>query len=655
MRRLRDWVQTPERIDSERVARPIRLFAPFYNGLGAGLSLFFVISALSIQLTKWPYDGNYTVFAVVITAPYLFCVSLFFALQVTGCVSFLVGPVSQYHQNSHYYSAIPPAANPEVDNNLPHVTVEMPVYTESLKAVIEPSIRSIEKAMQTYAQQGGTSSILVHDDGLQLLDAHKRALRIAFYAEHNIGWVARPPHDDSPGGYKRKGCFKKASNMNYGLAISLKMETYLAELQRMQECSAQGDEKSLEDQALDMAIEEVYEESGRKWKPWASNGRACRIGEIILIVDADTRVPEDCFRDAARELSECPEVAIIQHESDIMQVANRYFENGVAHFTRRATKSISMACANGDLAPFMGHNAFLRWSAIQDVPLVAYEGASKIWSEINVSEDFDMGLRLQLQGYIIRWATYSKGGFKEGVSLTVEDEINRWQKHAYGCNEIIFNPLVDWWRLGPITKGLRIFLWSDAPLHHKISMSSYMFSYYGIAASAVLPVLNYIKFALEIKDFSSQSYEVWLGRTLAFPVAASLGYTLLDYRLGHRRLTSAFIENMRWLPFLILFFSGLGIHLAIVLLAHMFSCKVTWGATSKEVKRTNISIEIRRIFKRFKLVFLVSLILVVAAFLLSRHIPGKSTVIILPLATVAGAHMLLPVCNGEWLYAFLLN
>jgi hypothetical protein len=25
-----------------------------------------------------------------------------------------------------------------------------------------------------------------------------------------------------------------------------------------------------------------------------------------------------------------------------------------------------------------------------------------------------------------------KGGFKEGVSLTVDDELNRWQKYAYG-------------------------------------------------------------------------------------------------------------------------------------------------------------------------------------------------------------------------------
>lgn len=134
-----------------------------------------------------------------------------------------------------------------------------------------------------------------------------------------------------------------------------------------------------------------------------------------------------------------------------MQVAFHYFENGIAHFTRRINKCISVGCANGEIAPFVGHNAFLRWSAIQDAAFIdPADGKKKIWSESNVSEDFDMALRLQviafttnslssrsewfhqLKSYIIRWATYSKGGFKEGVSLTVDDELNRWQKYSYG-------------------------------------------------------------------------------------------------------------------------------------------------------------------------------------------------------------------------------
>jgi len=32
-----------------------------------------------------------------------------------------------------YYSAIKPEPNPEVDKNLPHITIQMPVYKESLE------------------------------------------------------------------------------------------------------------------------------------------------------------------------------------------------------------------------------------------------------------------------------------------------------------------------------------------------------------------------------------------------------------------------------------------------------------------------------------------------------------------------------------------
>lgn len=313
------------------------------------------------------------------------------------------------------------------------------------------------------------------------------------------------------------------------------------------------DDEKLEERALQMAIEETFTESGNRWRPWAFNARSIRVGEIILIVDSDTIVPEDCLRDAARELAECPEVAIIQHESDVMQVAHHYFENGIAHFTRRINRCISMACANGEVAPFVGHNAFLRWSALQDAAFVdPADGKKKIWSEANVSEDFDMALRLQLKSYIIRWASYSNGGFKEGVSLTCDDELNRWQKYAYGCNELIFNPMIQWWRRGPINKQLHVFMWSNAPVHYKISMLSYMFSYYGIAVAVSLSLLNYLLlgFAIDIDGFYMHSFEIWLACTVVFPCAGNIGYTLLEYRLGTRSLIDSLIENLTWVPFL---------------------------------------------------------------------------------------------------------
>lgn len=115
--------------------------------------------------------------------------------------------------------------------------------------------------------------------------------------------------------------------MNYGLALSLKMEIHLTALEALEAAGSLTEEEgqSLEDRALQMAIEEVYEANGKKWKPWACNGRSLRVGDVILICDSDTIVPEviqshrdgfwysltsfqDCFRDAARELHEVSDI-----------------------------------------------------------------------------------------------------------------------------------------------------------------------------------------------------------------------------------------------------------------------------------------------------------------------------------------------------------
>lgn len=48
---------------------------------------------------------------------------------------------------------------------------------------------------------------------LQVVDQEEQLARSAFYEKHNIAFVARPP-------LGRRGVFKKASNLNYQLAVS---------------------------------------------------------------------------------------------------------------------------------------------------------------------------------------------------------------------------------------------------------------------------------------------------------------------------------------------------------------------------------------------------------------------------------------------------
>lgn len=130
--------------------------------------LVFIGSGINIMLQEFALDPTYNRFGLLITAPFLICVSIvsdpprasiflfsFYSVLLSAsrcqhlvlvscrarvllteiCLSPTdsIGPVAQFHENSTYYSAVKPLANKEVDSNLPHVTIEMPVYKESLK------------------------------------------------------------------------------------------------------------------------------------------------------------------------------------------------------------------------------------------------------------------------------------------------------------------------------------------------------------------------------------------------------------------------------------------------------------------------------------------------------------------------------------------
>jgi len=302
----------------------------------------------------------------------------FFAQVIVGCVAQCIGPVRQLQMNSKFYSA---KCSPRLRNKiLPHITVQCPVYKEGLSSVIIPTVKSIKQAISTYELQGGSANMFINDDGLQLISEEERSARIDFYADHSIGWTARPKHGTE--GFIRKGKFKKASNMNYGLMLSCAVEDKLLCYTRDSNWT-QSDEAA----AYETCLKEVLEEHPRAW----ADGNI-RMGDYILLIDSDTRVPSDCLLDAASEMETSPSVGIMQFSSGVMQVVHTYFENGITFFTNLIYTAIKYTVANGDVAPFVGHNAILRWSAIQQVSYVDEDGYEKFWSESHVSEDFDMSL-----------------------------------------------------------------------------------------------------------------------------------------------------------------------------------------------------------------------------------------------------------------------
>jgi phosphate/sulfate permease len=83
-----------EKGPAARTARPIRLFAPVYGGLGLGLSAFFMASGVGTTLSEWRLDQDYSRFAVLATIPLLFCVSLVSFTGVTSTTDVLSSSVS---------------------------------------------------------------------------------------------------------------------------------------------------------------------------------------------------------------------------------------------------------------------------------------------------------------------------------------------------------------------------------------------------------------------------------------------------------------------------------------------------------------------------------------------------------------------------------
>ncbi|GME26716.1 glycosyltransferase family 2 protein [Neofusicoccum parvum] len=613
-----------------------------------------------ILLSEVRYDGDYMRFALLATVPLFASFSLFFMIVITGSIFQLFGPLSGVQGNSMFYSAKAPKLGRHADYELPHVTIQMPVYKEGLKGVIIPTVETLLRAVKHYEEHGGTASIYVNDDGMRLVKEDLQEARKAFYELNNIGWCARPKHNENPDTEKgeihfvRKGQFKKASNMNYCLDFSLRVED---ELQRMIDvvCAERGctqDDLSVEEEAT------IYEKARGamvekdQGNTWAAGN--VRLGEIILIIDSDTRVPEDCLLYGALEMHESPEVALLQHASGILQVVHNVFENGITYFTNLIYTSITFAVGNGDCAPFVGHNTFIRWKAIQSISWHDEEDQmTKFWSDSHVSEDFDVSLRLQMNNFVVRLATYHDGGFKEGVSLTVYDELARWEKYAYGCNELVFNPLIRWPTRGPFTRLFLRFLSSNIKITSKITILAYIGTYYAIASAIPLTIANYLLVGWcgdSIDQFYLTSWQIFVGMAVVFNVLSPLGYAMLRHRLGQTTFFAALLETAKWTPMFLLFFGGISYHLAKAILCHFFSVRMEWTTTAKELTDSGFRAGLDRIVRDFKYMYAFCVVVAGGMVYLAVYAPRgwriEDFAAIVPVANQIGCHALLPFALG---------
>ncbi|KAK9451883.1 glycosyl transferase family group 2-domain-containing protein [Limtongia smithiae] len=613
--------------------------------------MIFTFSGLMLKAAAMEIKaiGGYYRIAVVVYIPVVACLAAFFVIVVSQIIFRIFGPVSQLHTNSISYSAI---RSPRIPPNvpLPHVTIQCPVYKESIAGVINPTMQSLSKAITTYELQGGTANIFVNDDGMQIIPPEKAAERRKYYADHFIGWVARPA--DGVDGFKRKGRFKKASNMNYCLSVANRIEEILEAMHNESEKVWTDVEEA---EAYSRAVEQIKQEDPTCW----IDGDV-RVGDLILIVDSDTRVPEDCLLDAASEFYGSPDLAILQHAAGVMMVVNNYWENLIAWFTRLVYTSIQYATASGDAAAFVGHNAFLRWSAIQEVSYIdPDDGRMKYWSESHVSEDFEISLKLRCLGFTIRYATYHNGEFQEGVSLTVYDEITRWQKYAYGCSELVFKPMRYWYNGMIFTPLFRKFLVTrEIPFFCKFTIIAYIGTYYAIAGMLITFLANYFVTGWildEVDHIYETSFQNFISAVVVFTVSPA-AMALVQYRIKADTFWHALWDSLKWTVLLAIFFGGLSWHVSLALLSHMLSINMQWGATAKELEASNFFKELPKIIKGFKYMYIMLIILIIGMIMMAYVVPWEWQIggfySALPLGWAVVAHFLLPIALNPQLMTF---
>ena len=278
----------------------------------------------------------------------------------------------------------------------------------------------------------------------------------------------------------------------------------------------------------------------------------------------------------------------MQYSSGVMNVTDSFFERGITFFTNLVYTQIRYSVANGDVAPFVGHNAILRWAAVQEI---AYDLPARRARE--VLERGDHRVRRLRHGAAPADGRLHRapGGVRQRrlpgrrVSLIVYDELMRWEKYAYGCSELIFHPVLQWGRRGPLTPLFKSFVRSRMPLPSKITILAYIGTYYALGSSWILTLLNYVVvgwFNGYCDGYYVDSFKIIVGIVAVFTLLGNVALAVLRYRIGEAALVPALLDNFRWIPLLFVFLGGVSLHVSQALVSHMAGREMVWGATSKE-------------------------------------------------------------------------
>merc|ERR1712144_47049 len=105
--------------------------------------------------------------------------------------------------------------------------------------------------------------------------------------------------------------------------------------------------------------------------------------------------------------------------------------------------------------------------------------------------------------------------------------------YAYGCNELLFHPIKYWPIRGPLTPLFKKFITSNMPVGSKVTIMSYIGTYYAIGYAWIGTVLNYFLMGWMngfLDHFYMDYWRVWVALIVVFSGLGNLALAMVRYR-----------------------------------------------------------------------------------------------------------------------------
>lgn len=124
------------------------------------------------------------------------------------------------------------------------------------------------------------------------------------------------------------------------------------------------------------------------------------------------------------------------------------------------------------------------------------------------------------------------------------DELARWEKYAFGRNELLFHPFRLWLVQGPLTPIFRHFLKAkQISVTSQVTTVAYIGTYYAMASAWILTLMNYFLTGLEWgidAKYYADSFSTIFSIVMVFTTIGNLSLAVHRYRLKKGTLIQNF-------------------------------------------------------------------------------------------------------------------